>query len=368
MKNFPKKRGLFAVTAVLLTVVAILVTIGCGNDIGSGSDYTDDFTPPAGKGAVKLNFNEKIQRTILPDNATVADIDEYEFQFTPNPTGSVFTKPNIDPSDVSVPIVLDPGTYKLLVIAYMEFSGTMKPVAMCETSVTISAGKVVKEKIVLEVYEPKAGDTGTFSYTLSGIDDADINFGTNTATMMLTPIGVVGTAQSVNIKTQFTNTPYDISVATGMYYVDFAINLTGETANFRHIVHIYKNMTSSYDFAITLDYFNAVFILDDDIEIAPIEDEDIDVTYTVDGGSSTPYTIQFSVARGEPIVFTLVDASNYDSIEWYCLSTTALSTTGTCTINTTTGTFSRAKDYSLTVVVEVDSKYYAKIIEFSVTP
>ncbi|WP_461246177.1 hypothetical protein [Treponema sp. R6D11] len=74
MKTFTKKRGFFVAAAALLAVTVMLVTTWCSNDIGSGNEYTDDFTPPDGKGAVRLSFNEKINRTILPTSGlTIGD-------------------------------------------------------------------------------------------------------------------------------------------------------------------------------------------------------------------------------------------------------------------------------------------------------
>jgi len=355
----------------LLIVTAMFVTIRCSNDIGN-----DEFTPPPGMGAVKLSFDEKIARTILPDDATLATFDEFEFIFTVTSGGTAKTVSNIALANLYDPITLDPGIYNLVVIAYIDVgspgSPSMQPAATngTGTSVTIQAGKVATETITLTVYDPVVGKTGTFTYTLdnANITSADIT----TATMTLTSIGTGTNQGPIDIKSQFTGTPNSLTVATGFYYVDFVLVVGGDTVTFRHVVHIYQNMTSSYTFTIGLSYFNATFKLESGDIVFDINDLKPAIEYEIDSsGSQISYTegATINFTRGEVIVFTVINASIFtaNSYEWYYLNATSKSSTATCTINTTG---LAAKDYFLTVVGlrTADSKKYATVVNFTVEP
>ncbi|WP_461257787.1 hypothetical protein [Treponema sp. R80B11-R83G3] len=399
MKNFTKKRGFFAAAAALLAVTAMLVITWCSNAIGGNN--ADEFTPPAGKGAVRLSFNKEIARTILPEEVGVlADIDEFEFQFTPATTGTAKTISNIDPADITQEIVLDPGTYNLIVIAYVDVGGgTMEAAATNGTpgdSVLIEAGRVKSANINLKAYAPATGtDKGTFKYTLDAITGG---FGTtDTATMTLTVIpGAVGTTPTPvtdynpNIKSLFGSTAQTLTLAVGYYYVDFVLHVGADTVTFRHVIHIYKNMTSEYTFTVTLNYFNAVFKFGDtDINFV-VEDKKPEITYSIAGVKYT-YTEKttISIPRSTIITFNVDNGTTYKfnnivySIEWFGLTNSALATVSGVTtlsadntnliINTTASDpynpFSTAKVFNLTVVGETDdSTQYATVIEFSVTP
>jgi len=401
MKTFTKKRGFFAATAALLIVTAMLVTTWCSNDIGDSNEYTDNFTPPAGKGAVRLSFNKNIVRTILPDDADVDIFNEFEFQFTPtsslggSPTGSSVSK-ILAKGNETDPIILDPGFYDLIVVAKIKVNNIMEPAAENETavSVEIKAGKITNEAIVLKAHDPATGKTGTFSYTLTGLVASD--FATaDTATITLTPIGSLGSnIGPLPVKSQFNGSTQSIpSIDTGFYYVDFTLKVATDIVTFRHVVHIYPNMISHYDFTVSLNYFNAVFKLEDgDITFTPITDKDIVIHYDINdthadaNPSPTPFDeydgTPIVLHRGDKIVFTVNNSALFtaNSFEWYCLSDTPLPTTNNtinCTINTAAAApsasynpFSTAKYYTLSVVGELieDHKQYATVVEFSVIP
>jgi len=381
MKNFTKKHGLFAVAAVLLAVAAIFVTITCSNGISDG----DDFVIPDGKGAIKLSFNDTV-RTILPSGASINNFYSFDFAFTVVSGGTAKTVTGILLADINDAIVLDPGTYNLTVIANVNGDlatyggsdlGTPIPVAAATgsaTGITISAGKITNTSIVLGIYDPSGIATGKFTYTVSGLVPADIT----TATMTITPIGGVALAP-IDIKSFFgggvqTVTP-DLTV--GIYYVDFYLVVGDDTVNFRHVLQIYKNMTSNYTFTISMNYFNAVFkggniTFGDLASVVTYE-----ITHT--SGPNTTGTVSTStinLTRGDIIVFTLEDDSDYDTYVWNCLSSTPVSSTATCTINTTgngdgspseTNRFSVARDYILTLVVSQGTNYYSKEIKFNVS-
>jgi len=398
MKEFTKKQGFFVMSAALLIVIAMLGITWCSNGISNG-DNTDNFTPPSGKGAVRLNFDEKIARTILPDHITgISSFDEFEFQFTS--TGGGGTSKNVDHlaySELINPIILDPGDYTLKVIGYVDEGTPGSPVlhAMATNAtpipVKIEAGKIAKEKVVLRpIFEDDGIAEGSFVYTLSNtkITPADIT----TASMSIVPIGTNGTTteQNIDIKALFTGLPQPpITLYTGIYYVEFTIRAGGDTVSFKYVLHIYKDEISSYTFILGLDYFNAVY-QGNSGDVTFEGNANPEILYVITpkvgpAGSSTAYTtpdLINTIHRGDTIEFTVDNADIYDGgIEWYCLSNTALvnSTyctigTDTCTINTSSATsgaynsFSSARDYILTVVGVIGDHKYATLVYFSVTP
>jgi len=356
MKKFTKKRGFFTVSAALLIVIAMLGITGCNNDI-SNVDTTDNFTPPTGKGAVRLNFNENIARTILPEEIDISDFDSFDFVFTATGGDATsYTESNILSGSVNNPITLDPGNYSLTVIAYLGSNAAAKndPPEI----ITITAAKVTNATIQLKPYDQATG-SGTFKYEVtSSIDVDDID----SADMKLSPIFAGSTQSDVTILTAWNTTGSTISLTAGDYYVDFVITVkTNETVTFRHIVHIYQNMTSSYVFTINPDYFNAFFELTDLTYLPP---EDLLPVLSTDGGATglaegTPVTVM----QGDTVTITVKNASLFTSFEWYCLDDTSLGASDSFNVKTGIGEdFHARKTYLLTVVgVTATKKYYTFI-------
>jgi len=369
----------------------MFVTIRCSDDISSND--TDSFTIPEGKGAVQLSFDNVIGRTILPGDVTaVSDFDTFNFAFTATGGGTSYTKSNIPYANLNDPIVLDPGTYTLTVIAYYDDNSskhggdglTPNSVAMAKNdpavSVTITAAETTTATIVLKPYDQATGTgNGTFQYKItSDITTAKLT----SAYMKFTQISNGAAQSDIDLKATAWNvaTAQTLPLKAGDYFVDFLITVpTGEVINFRHIVHIYQNMTSSYDFTINRDYFNAVFKLVSGNITLEIPENNPEVEYSINGDPAVTYTsgATISLTRGDEIEFTVTNAGDYTSFEWYCIDTSDIGSGSTCTIDTTATTppatanpYSTAKDYYLTVVGELtaDSKKYATIIVFSVTP
>jgi len=381
MKNFQKKHGLFAVAAVLLAVAVILVTITCSNDIGSG--YNDEFTPPAGKGAVRLNFNDQIQRTILPDNVTINSFDEFEFIFQPT-TGSALNF-SVAKADKDKPIVLDPGNYNLTVIGFFDFgtvgSPDMKAAATNDTAVpvTITAAQITTKQITLKAYAPDGVAEGTFKYKITTdlhlgdgttLDPSDID----TAYMYLTKIGAVSPDLSVDISTEIdvagTASFHEETVVAGYYYLDFKIVLTdGDEIIFRHVIHIYQNMTSTYEFNISKNYFSAKFLGDLSYE-HPQDFPPILADYTAATGNNIldeGETIE--LLQGSDKTINVTNSSDFDGgLNWYCQDDSAKTiSSGTFQVEASSGKFFNAKKtYLLTVVGKKGSLSYYTYINVKV--
>jgi len=379
MKNLTKKRGFFAAAAALLVVTVMLGITWCSNDIGG---KPDEFTPPAGKGAVRLSFNDEVARTISPGASGITSIDDFtQFQFIFEPNGSGTKWDHIvAKTDVNDPIILDPGTYDLTVIGYILESSIQVAVAgnASPVPVTIAPGKVIHETIMLRLLIDGSAD-GFFKYTL---EESDFETGDITAaTMTFTQITGGAAVAPVDIIDKFDDAPHTITLKIGIYYVKFELHVGGDTVTFTHVVHIYKGMTSTYVFSIGLNYFNAIhqfqggnLDFDDDDYIPEIS---YVITHESIAGSPTQYTEgdTITLIRGDEIVFTASNSAvTYSSFEWYCLSGSSLGSTNTCTINTTAAgypatynLYSSERNYDLTVIGVADGIKYAIVVKFEVT-
>jgi len=386
MRTFTKKRGFFAVAATLLIVTVMLVTTWCSNDIGDES--TDNFTLPPGKGAVRLSFNEKIARTILPDDYTdISQFDKFDFEFTPtSSTGTAKIVKDLNHSNtdgaigtILAPIILDPGTYRLTVYAYIGSDPAAKSDPGETGDITITAAKTTSATIKLRPYDQATGN-GTFNYKItSTIAVGDIT----SATMNLTPI-LHGASDTVDLISQskWNAAATDLPVVAGDYYLDFVVLVkTGETVTFRHIVHIYHNLTSTYDFTINPDYFNAVFQLISS-NISYEHPEDVTMSFATDG---TPSSLSEGgtviVRKGDSVEITASAISpggtTITGYEWYSQDGLDIGDgSNVFTVDTTnSGEFSNKKTYLLTIVAVtkdaalVEKKYYnyiyIKVIESS---
>jgi len=371
MKNLTKKRGFLAASAALLIVLAMLGITWCSNDIGSG-----EFTPPEGKGAVKLTFNQKIARTILPDGATLSALEKFDFQFTPTSGGTAKLLEQLNYSTspgtlgtILEPIILDPGTYDLEVIAYISNTEVATGSA---AGIIITPAKTTSATIALKPYDQATG-SGTFNYQIiSTILESDVD----SATMNLTNISTVTLVSSVDLIDSIGNGTnsvwndgdnHNLPVDSGDYYLDFVVKvITGETVKFRHIVHIYHNLTSSYVFTIEPDYFNAVFqLISSDLSYVHPDDVlpvlEYDSTALTEGETVT-------VRKGDSVTITV--SNTFASYEWYSQDDTSLSASSSYTVNTASGKFNEKKTYLLTVVGVTDTKkyytyIYIKVIEGS---
>jgi hypothetical protein len=218
----------------------------------------------------------------------------------------------------------------------------------------------------------------TFTYTLNPTD-IDLDDDLAGAVMTLTPIGPGTSAFDTNIKTQFDNLPHTtIPILAGIYSVKFTLTVGGDTVVFMHVVHIYKDLDSSYEFTIGMNYFNAIYKFKTGDLIFDGGEKNPEIEYSIDGGTAVDYVEKtiISLTRGKVIVFTIKNEDEYNSFEWYCLTATSLGSTDTCTIDTSPANlatdpynqFSSLRNYTLTVIGESkeDGKKYATIVQFSV--
>jgi hypothetical protein len=358
MRTMAKKCGIYAALAAVLLITVALV-IGCPASPGiSGSEST----------SVRLRFNDEIAaRTIVPGVTEFDDFEVFEVTFTgtgfTSGTDYIFIGANaITKANIGNPIVVGPGTFNLTVNAYID--PTVAPNTPIDAAVTLTGVRLIANtdnEIGPVILRPvfRSGDTGTFAWNITN----NITRTITSAEMALDPIGV-GTAPA--------GSPYDLEggsapndwvgsviVDTGYYYVDFEIIVNGETRSFKHVLHIYDGLTSTFTYTFTDDYFAITQVLTTDWDYG----EDIPLELELDG---SPLLGKVTVDLYDPATTAVVQVVNvedengddmYDTIEWYyngALITTNVSHTDfandTFTVDVANPPFNEEGTHFITVV------------------
>jgi len=379
MKTMTKKCGVYATFAVVLLTMAALVT-GCS----TGSSGENEYQPPAGLGAVKLNL-DNITRTIVP-GTKVTDFNSFDVQFSPASTGGngavALLEENRTPANVGGPYDLSPGKYDITVIGYIGSSSTKADNEAAEgkvSNITVTVSSVIPTPtITLKGLDPVTSTgTGTFDWLISnGVS------GLTAATMTFTKIAGTGTAPlPVDLYTtnqwhgSITNFP------AGYYYVDFVLTAKSTNKTFRHILHIYQNMTSSFEYLFNNDYFTFAQITLP-ITVGPFDGKP-ELKYGISNtllAEEGIVTVSFSAAGGNPAstTITVTNATDYDSIAWYYGSvalvplTTTPPVSGTkgeiLTVDTTAAPFNIQGKSQLTIVGIIGGIPYTTTVYISVLP
>jgi len=353
MRTMMKKCGVYATFAVVLLVMAALVT-GCST--GGG-----DYQPPAGMGAVRLNLADTTRtiRSIVP-GTSLSDFVTFDVDFQATGSGGVSDSTNtgISKGSESGPYDLAPGKYDIEVVGYTAdgdaAAGTVKDVIVVANSITNTA------TIELYSYDPEDGtatDTGTFKYTISN------NITVNTLTSATMTFDKIGGGGPTTVNLLATGWNGNITLTPGYYYVDFVLVANSGTRTFRHILHIYKNQISSFDYTFTDEYFTYAKITLT-VNFNPNEDPKPELekssapSVIMDDGETVILSIEGVGANPKTIDITVTNEGDYSSIEWYVSSngTTALTTgvSGTndeiLTINVANAPFNVQGLFQLTVV------------------
>ncbi|MDR0456020.1 MAG: hypothetical protein LBH20_04975 [Treponema sp.] len=313
MKTMMKKSGVFAalaaaaLTAALVTAAALV--IGCSEGPGNSN-----YKPPAGMGAVKLNFNQKIERaTILPDNASLATFEVFQYAFTVVTPG-VTSNPYVAYGDRGDPINLVPGVYSLVVIGYLDDNGLptppSRPAAIGRPTtgnITVSAGGFANIPITMyALIDPLdvTGDDGNFDWNI-GIAGVTATTWVK-SNMTVTQIGggaVAGFNPRVLAPSNWVDND---DLPPGYYWVDFELETdkSGGPVYFRHILQIYENMTSRFTYTLTDDKLNVV-VLSSDLDLRYVHPVDRPPQLTVvkaaaangalsgAGTEASPYLLSF---------------------------------------------------------------------------
>jgi uncharacterized repeat protein (TIGR02543 family) len=250
-KSLPFHFSLFAVhcSFVLFAVIcSLFILAGCLNPVNNNTQIS-------GKGSLMLVIDSDDSRTILPIGEP-PEFAAYTLKFTPVDSGEMVDMERNNAS-FSNPINLEPGTYNILVTAYLDDEKT-KPVAQGSLNgIQINAGQSITRSITLSALI--ASGRGTFRWNIGFSDGLEAELtearieisrvdGTGRDTLYL---GMGGTPQK-GMSDSF-------ELDSGYYRVWFIFGKEGtEHIRWREILHVYQNLTSVFVYTFTPAHFNNV--------------------------------------------------------------------------------------------------------------
>ena len=142
-----------------MTLIALVGLVGCSNVFGPGAFNPGNGKSASGTGYVQLQFGTASGRTVLPDLA----FDYYKLTFTKGDVSKEIT--DEDGIDLTDPIELDVGTWKLDVIIYAD-EDKESYIALAEVEVQIRKGQTDSVKVALN-FVPIPDGTGTFAWNIT---------------------------------------------------------------------------------------------------------------------------------------------------------------------------------------------------------
>jgi uncharacterized repeat protein (TIGR02543 family) len=266
-----EKRGIGKILLCYLLAALCYLILGCQDPFLTPEPENPRGDPPAGKGFFYLSVTTTDSaRTILPDTPVESDFAMYELIFTPTGTpvtGTAKTE-DITPTNSTTTISLDPGTYTLVVKAYLGPGKTrLAAQGSSATNITITAGQSTDGSVILKAIISEG--QGNFAYNVT------IPAGLSTATMdvyqqntLVPVITTVNLTSGSNIGTPTLN--------TGYYDVVFnLVKANGDTMVWRELLHIYANLESKFTHTFNdNDFYKTRYT----------------VTFNANGGTVTPTT------------------------------------------------------------------------------
>jgi len=354
MRTMIKKCGVYATFAAVLLVMAVLVT-GCPESVPGTSGYQ----PPAGMGSVQLIFDENIARaTILPDTATIASFQEFVLTFTAVSPGTGVTPAPITRTYATRNNAIDlvPGEYDLEVVAYLIASDATSAAAVWSsdpsTPLDISSGNTTTLTITLKPYDPATSTgTGTFAWAITNSITGTLESGSKISLMTLaggTTITGWTDVDLENAGTSITNAT-GVTIPSNYYYVDITLKVNGVTRNFRHVLHIYQNMKSTFSYAFTNDHIGVTLItFTPTINYTHPTDTPPTITTSTTsvngvqgiGTAISPYMLSLTDATNpNNLTITVNNAGTFTGGVKYYLGSTVLSSTSPYTINISAAPF-----------------------------
>ena len=223
-----------------ILIAVLLVFTVCQNP-------SDTVYMAPGTGLVSLTINNADNaRTILP-TPQLSDFMKIVLIFTP-------TTPAGDPEIhewTNSSIQLAEGTYNLEVTAYAD-TDKQKPAAQgSETGIVVIADQITPVTVSLGVTFGIEGiDEGTFSWNIT----YGVGVTVNSAAMTISPLKGTGSpAQTVAPL----NNLGSLTLNSGEYRVEFSLrDSQGRTAELTEILHVYKNLTSTFSHIFSTSNFH----------------------------------------------------------------------------------------------------------------
>ena len=232
--------------AFLLVVCFLMVVAGC-------NDFSKLTEMEAGKGYLSLVIgDENSARTIMP-KLDASYFEKYVLTFTKQ-GGSSMIPITLDHNHLSDPIALDAGTYDLEVEAYL-YDTDLIPAAADTITVEISGGVTVTKSVSFAVNVDINDGEGSFSWNIeypAAISKIEMN---------IVPLdGSPATTKSYNGVSPWEDSVEDLPA--GYYRVLLKLyNSSGRVVSERReILHVYVDMDSHFEEAISDDTVNNVIV------------------------------------------------------------------------------------------------------------
>jgi len=149
------------VVSLIICVFSIHIFISCDSSDASDSHAVE---LPAGKGSFSLALTGE-SRTILPAAPNLNDFAVYNLTFTPIGNSAFVSVDRTNATLVSSSIILNPGTYSLVVNAYKDAGKTQLMSRGSLDSITITAGSNTSGTVILKPLS--SGGTGIFKWDIS---------------------------------------------------------------------------------------------------------------------------------------------------------------------------------------------------------
>jgi hypothetical protein len=332
-----KKSGAFAALAVALLVMVVLLTQSCWAP-DTGPVDIGKITGLEKTGKVRLNFGYSSGRTILPPSPTLT---RYELVFTPISSGvalpTITLVVGTDPVYPFETIDLAAGDYTLTVTGFNNATPTPLPVAVATTEEDEAGGitttrplepenvgdpipagfTIIGEDttvitVVLKPFTPgTGGHAGTFGWnvTTTGVTGANVR----NLTLRTYPGGATITEQPVILlgTTPTSSRPID----TGYYWVDVDIGTsTGGTLAFRDLVHVYRNMTSTFTRTFTNDNLYLAKPGEGDGSITYVHVAEYNFDYALSSAGGVTVVGTGSDVTSNPILLSISNVGAIDNV------------------------------------------------------
>jgi len=283
MKNEKRKEKKVKniIFALLVVICYLLVVIGCENP-------ANEADIPAGKGSFSLAVSPG--RTIQPNTPVLGDFAVYTLAFTPVSVGDG-TAESVERTNANLatPILLDVGTYDLVVSAYKDAGKTQLLAQGTATGIVIDNAANISRSVTLEA--STSTGTGTFKW------DITLEAGI-TAVMKITPASGGTAEQTVTLPSSDTTR----TLISGKYTITFTLSKAGETnVEWHELLYVYQNLESVYTHTFTGDYF---------------VNTNHTVTYHYNDGGVTADQPQ-SVQHGATLTSSAPTRFGYDFDGWY---------------------------------------------------
>jgi len=235
------KRFFFTFT---IAIILFIILNSC-NDIFLPDDNLKNL--PEGKGSFSLMLTDA-SRTILPATPVLSDFVVYNLIFT-STTGSTVVNTDRTNENITIdPIILDSGTYNLIVNAYIDEEKNQLTARGTLDNLNISAGANTKDIVILKAV--LSGGIGTFHWNISIPSDIE------SANMIISPRNADGTIYEPIILTAPKATG-SCPLNSGSYNITINLEkVDKKTVAWKELLYIYRNLDSVFNYTFTEAHFN----------------------------------------------------------------------------------------------------------------